>query len=183
MKIKVRRSGGSSIKFVVRPSEVEVYLPEGFDESRVTEVVDRHRMWIEKKMKELQTLAELSCQLEVVDRSEGELRRLIKSYVEQGSREILGAPYSFKKIVIREMNRKWASISDKGVLTINRLAVYLPDEIIRYVVYHEMCHLVEKRHNKKFWACVERVIPDYRSFEKILQAYEIKFYQSGLLSY
>ena len=43
------------------------------------------------------------------------------------------------------------------------------DDIIDYVVVHELCHRKEMNHSKRFWAEVEKVLPDYKEREKWLK--------------
>ncbi|MEM4886490.1 MAG: M48 family metallopeptidase, partial [Desulfurococcaceae archaeon] len=89
------------------------------------------------------------------------------------AREVLGISNPCR-IVVRDMSRKWASLSERGMLTINKLARYLPDALVRYIIYHEICHLLEKKHNKRYWSCVEKTIPNYEELEYKLRAYEAK---------
>ncbi|MEM1668255.1 MAG: hypothetical protein QXM53_06315, partial [Thermofilaceae archaeon] len=76
--IAIKYLKNSGIRIAVSPSGVEVHLPEGYDESKAIEVVNKHKLWVERRMRELSELIELSKQLEVVDRDVEELREVVK---------------------------------------------------------------------------------------------------------
>ena len=44
-----------------------------------------------------------------------------------------------------------------------------PLEIMDYVIVHELCHRLELNHSPKFWKEVERVMPEYKKYEKWLK--------------
>jgi hypothetical protein len=44
-----------------------------------------------------------------------------------------------------------------------------PDKIQDYIVVHELCHRLQMNHSQKFWAEVEKVLPDYRQRRKWLK--------------
>ena len=69
---------------------------------------------------------------------------------------------SYNKITIRNQKSKWGSCSSKGNLNFNCLLMLAPDYARDYVVVHELCHRLEMNHSPRFWAEVERVLPDYR---------------------
>ena len=60
---------------------------------------------------------------------------------------------------------RWGSCSTKGNLNFNCLLMLTPDYVIDYIVVHELCHLREMNHSEKFWAEVEKIMPDYQRAE------------------
>ena len=74
------------------------------------------------------------------------------------------------KLAYRNMKSRWGSCQPTtGRICINtRLAAY-PPECLEYVVVHELCHLREGGHNKRFWALVEYCLPNYKQTKKLLR--------------
>jgi predicted metal-dependent hydrolase len=75
------------------------------------------------------------------------------------------------RIYLRKMMTKWASCSSRRNITINRLLKYVPDHLVEYVVCHELAHLVEKRHNERFWCVISKNFRNYRELERDLFVY------------
>ena len=67
-----------------------------------------------------------------------------------------------KSITVKSYKSRWGSCSPKGDLSFNWRLVFMPHPIIDYVVVHELCHILELNHSKRFWQHVERHIPDHR---------------------
>lgn len=80
--------------------------------------------------------------------------------------EIMGVTYG--RITIRDQKTRWGSCSSKGNLNFNCLLMLMPDKVLDYVVVHELCHLKQMNHSKKFWKEVERYMPDYPNYKKWL---------------
>jgi len=65
-------------------------------------------------------------------------------------------------VAVREMKKQWGSCSSKGRISLNWHLVKASVECVDYVITHELCHLQEHNHSKKFYALMDRHHPDWR---------------------
>ncbi len=79
--------------------------------------------------------------------------------------------YSFKfnRISIRNQKTRWGSCSEKGNLNFNYRLIYLTKEQADYIIVHELCHLRQLNHSRKFWSLVEEIVPNYLEIKKELR--------------
>lgn len=77
--------------------------------------------------------------------------------------------FNYNKVTIRNQSSRWGSCAKNGNLNFNYKLIYLPAELVEYVVAHELCHLKEMNHGKNFWNLVEKTIPDYIRIRKQLK--------------
>jgi predicted metal-dependent hydrolase len=66
-------------------------------------------------------------------------------------------------IAIRDTRTRWGSCASSGRLSFSWRLVLAPPAVLRYVAYHEVCHLIEANHQPPFWALVDRVVPSWRA--------------------
>ncbi len=101
-----------------------------------------------------------------------QLRKLLKSKVEVVIEEYTSNfRYKPNKICIRRQQTKWGSCSGKKNITLNLKLICLPEQIVKYVIFHELIHLIYKRHDKKFWETVSQKHPNYKEHEQKLLEY------------
>lgn len=73
------------------------------------------------------------------------------------------------EIVIRNMTRRWGSMSGKSTLVLNQDLIRAPTECIDYVLVHELCHIKESNHSPKFWNLLGKKYPTWRSAKNKLE--------------
>ena len=72
-------------------------------------------------------------------------------------------------IRIKYNQSNWGSCSAKKNINLSSRLLFAPDSVIDYVIIHELAHLKELNHSKKFWRIVSDVMPDYKVHEKWLK--------------
>ena len=97
------------------------------------------------------------------------LKHQAKIYLINRAVELAGAlDFSINKVSIKGQKTRWGSCSSKKNLSFNFKLMQYMKEIIDYVIIHELCHLQEMNHSKKFWLLVEKYVPDYKALRKEL---------------
>ncbi len=81
--------------------------------------------------------------------------------------------FSHRRISVKSMTSRWGSCSKNGNLNFHYRLLFLPIELADYVVVHELCHLREMNHSRKFWALVIQTIPDYRESRNAIKSYSL----------
>ena len=82
---------------------------------------------------------------------------------------------SVQRVVVRNQKSRWGSCSRRGTISLNWRLIQAPGFVADYVTLHELMHLRQMNHSRKFWQEVERVCPDFQEAERWLKAH------SGLL--
>ena len=147
--IRVTEDGGVIVRAPLRVPAAEI-----------RRILEEKRAWIEK------TLAKARSRARAPKLSEEELRALAKRAkavipprTEAWARR---AGVTFGRITIRCQKTRWGSCAAGGNLNFNCLLMLCPEEVLDYVIVHELCHRKELNHSPRFWAEVERILPEYR---------------------
>lgn len=76
---------------------------------------------------------------------------------------------TYNRIFIKEQKTRWGSCSSLGNLNFNWKLILLNEELLDYVVVHELAHRKQMNHSPAFWAEVERILPDWRERRRWLR--------------
>jgi predicted metal-dependent hydrolase len=155
-------------------SGVVVTLPWGFNSILADKFVYEKQLWILKSLNYLERFKGRvfikSNHREYLNRKR-EALALAQSKVLHWNR-IYG--FEYKQVSVKNQKTRWGSCSKKGNLNFNYKIVHLPEYLTDYLVVHELCHLKEFNHSKRFWEMVGQEIPDYKKLRRELRDFGVE---------
>lgn len=83
---------------------------------------------------------------------------------------------TYQDIRIKDQKSRWGSCSGRGNLNFNWRLIMAPEQVLDYVVVHELCHLRYMDHSERFWTLVSGVCPAYKQYRKWLKEYGDSLY-------
>lgn len=78
---------------------------------------------------------------------------------------------SFNRFTVRGQKSRWGSCSAKKSISLNWRLLFLPANVVDYVVVHELCHLLHMNHSNSFWSVVTHYIPDHATYRQQLRQF------------
>ncbi len=171
VQIAIIRSRRKTLALQIKEDgSVLVRAPYWMSNGEISRFVKDKKDWIRKHLDNLQN-QDKQTPLQMISQEELDslCKKAMKVIPEKAAyfAPIVGTDYG--KITIRRQRTRWGSCSDKGNLSFNCLLMKVPERVLDYVVVHELCHRLEMNHSPRFWANVERVLPDYKASEKWLK--------------
>lgn len=153
----------------IKEENLFLIAPKGYKNHE--KIVEKHKEWIYKKFKTIE-IKKKEAELKKINLNvdEEEFKNLIHKLINEYSIELNA---SVNRVYFKKMKSRWGSCSSRKNVSINILLKYLPQNLIEYVVFHEIAHLVELNHSRKFWSIISSKFPDYKYLEKELSIYWI----------
>ena len=150
---------------VTKDGRVRLLAPAGISFSRLESFVKEHKNWIEKSVQKMQS------RVDIYKNADTEhLRKSAKEYIPQRvlyfSKIMNLYPADIK---ITSAKTRFGSCSAKNSLCFSLYLMLYPKEAVDYVIVHELAHIKEKNHSKRFYAIVEKYIPNYKIIQKSLK--------------
>ena len=147
----------------VKPNKgVRVAVPNRISFDAALEFVNRNDRWIKN------TLAKIRQQ----DSSRKELTEMFSSIDKIKAKTILinkfhvlakRHGFAYSKVSIRNQKTRWGSCSPKNAISLNMRLVALPEELMDYVILHELVHTMIHNHSRRFWIELDKYVGNGKS--------------------
>ena len=168
MDLEIIYSNRKTISITVKEGRVIVRAPRGISQARIDSFINKNLAWIEKRIEITKNQHDQIASM--TDAQIKRLRELARTYLTAKTEEyseIMGL--KFGRITITGAKTRFGSCSSKGNISYSYRLMLYPEAAIDYVVVHELAHLVEMNHSRRFYAIVEKVLPDYKERVKLLK--------------
>lgn len=148
----------------VRPDgALRVTIPRGGSQAEARRFADRHLDWARRqRSKVLAAKRPADVEQALKTRAQRELPpRLLELAAANG--------LTVTRITIRDQRSRWGSCSPKGHIALNYRLMLMPESVRDYILVHELMHLRQPDHSRKFWRHVESACPGFRDAERWLR--------------
>lgn len=149
-------------------------MPIGISFKKAEKIVLSKVQWIEKHQKKM-NLVELEHENIVrnsveIDRAEAKAKLMIRlNHLTKKN------GFTYNRVFIRNQKTIWGSCSSKNNINLNVKLIRLPDDLIDYVIFHELVHTRIKNHRKEFWAELDRLVGDAKKMRSRLKEYDVQY--------
>ena len=151
--LKIMETTESRGRLIISKGEVRVYYP------------DYEKVESERVQNLVRTALEETWRLEA------------KKYLPSRLSELAGKQgFQYNRILIRNNRSRWGSCSARNNINLNLHLMRLPDDLIDYVLIHELVHTRHKNHSRLFWELLEDCIPGARERNRRLRSYRTDIY-------
>jgi len=113
----------------------------------------------------------------LTDHLKREAKRDLEAACRRYARE-LGV--TMRRISIRDQASRWGSCSSTGVLSFSWRLILAPPFVLDYLAAHEVAHLLEMNHSRRFWRILLRMCPDSHCAKVWLDAHGAELHRYGL---
>ena len=153
----------------VRPDgALRVTIPRGGSRAEALRFAERHLSWAERERARLKAIRPAAPrdpeqQRALIAQARRDLPPRLLELAREHGLEVV-------RVLIRNQRSRWGSCSPKGVIALNYRLVLMPPEVRDYILVHELMHLRQANHSRRFWTLVEQACPAFRAAERWLKA-------------
>ena len=160
---------------VKRPACLIATIPRGGSQAEAWAFIQRSHSWIQKQLTKPSPPAKTETWFrgQLIPIAEFDVKNAqVRAVTEliQRTKELAAQTNSqITRITIRNQRTRWGSCSRRGAISLNWRLIQTPQFVIDYIILHELMHLRQMNHSKRFWTEVAKVCPTWRESEKWLR--------------
>jgi predicted metal-dependent hydrolase len=160
------------VSLSIRPFKgVRVAVPQGQSYAAAERFAHLKIEWIKKHLKKMTSIEKRAAALKEGQSIDKEAAK--KRLVDRLDEICKQYGFSYNRVFVKNQKTRWGSCSAKNNINLNVNLVRLPDELIDYVLFHELVHTTIKDHSKLFWEELNRFVKDPKSLDKKLRRYTL----------
>ena len=163
----IKNNRAKRIIISIKPEFVRVTIPRRQTLKDAQKFVEQKIDWIKKHSNNMKKLVQKGKELPKINKDEAKMKlgkRLSELAIEH--------KFQYNKVSIRNQRTRWGSCSSKNNISLNMKLLHLPDQLIDYILLHELVHTRVKNHSKDFWNELETVVPNARTVDQQLRKYQ-----------
>lgn len=165
-----RSSRAKHMGLSIRPFKgARVAVPRGVSFAVAENFVHSKSEWIKKHLERMASIEKRATALEVrkpMDRAKTR-KYLVKRLDELCKKH----GFKYNRVFVRNQKTRWGSCSDKNNINLNVNLARLPDQLVDYVILHELVHTRIKDHSHRFWDELAKFVEDAKDLDKKLKQY------------
>ena len=163
----IKNNRAKRIIISIKPEFVRVTIPRRQTLKNAQKFVEQKIDWIKKHSSNMNKLVQKGKELPKINKEEARVK-LGKRLSELATEH----KFRYNKVSIRNQRTRWGSCSSKNNISLNMKLLHLPNQLIDYILLHELVHTRVKNHSKDFWNELETVVPNARTVDQQLRKYQ-----------
>ena len=170
-----RSKKAKHLNISVKPfTGVRIAVPDGLSFQKAEEFVYTKIGWIQRQLVRMKQYEEkdetTSTSLDDIDgaKAKRKVTRRLKHLAEKHG-------FTYNRVFIRNQKTRWGSCSNKNNISLNMKVVRLPEELMDYVILHELAHTRVKNHSNAFWVVMNKLVGNGKAKAASLREYGIGY--------
>lgn len=169
---QLNRSKRKTVALIVhQDNRLEIRCPNRYPVWKIDRFLAQKADWIQKKQRQNALRVDLPDLNLLNDREIHSIRDLLMERIMNILWDYTG-PLP-EKWSLRRLRSRWGSCSSKKQISINLLSYYLPDPLLKYLIFHELAHLTYMNHSIHYWTYLETRMPEAKQLRKALHRYRL----------
>lgn len=161
VKYEIIYSKIKNVYIQIKEGKVIIKAPKRISKKELEKIINKKLKWIEENLEKSKQKQE---------RKPLYTEETFKQIVEKNINELIKVTGLVpNKVRIRDIKYAWGTCSANRNITINLKLIKYSEEVIRYVILHELCHLKYMNHSKQFWELVQNYMENYKDIKKELK--------------